>query len=133
MTNPMTNPMTMPVAVTGPHPAPAAPVTLAAATDAGTGRCGNCGSVRSVRVLPDGRHRCDCGHRWTPPPTPPLTGRKAGAGETAAAAPIWGRNEKVTREHARSSSRGRSATATATSPVSPRSVNSPGSASRSGG
>ncbi|WP_433474949.1 hypothetical protein ACQPZP_40780 [Spirillospora sp. CA-142024] len=67
MTNPTTNPMTMPVAVTGPYPVPDALVTpAAAATGVAAGGCGNCGSVRSVRVLPDGRHRCDCGHRWTP-------------------------------------------------------------------
>ncbi|MGP4030242.1 hypothetical protein [Actinomadura sp. 3N407] len=71
----MTNPMTIPVAVTGPPPVPAALVSPAhaatnAATGMGAGRCGNCGSVRSVRVLPDGRHRCGCGHRWTPPTQP---------------------------------------------------------------
>ncbi|TMR27359.1 hypothetical protein [Actinomadura geliboluensis] len=65
MTNPMT--MTMPVAVTGTHPVPAAFTNSTGAAPDGRERgCSNCGSVRSVRVLPDGRHRCDCGHRWTP-------------------------------------------------------------------
>lgn len=80
----MTNPMTMPVAVTGPHPAPAAVATPAStATGVRASGCGNCGSVRSVRVLPNGRHRCGCGHRWTPPPLPtlptlPTTGARPG-------------------------------------------------------
>ncbi|WP_207945224.1 hypothetical protein, partial [Actinomadura rubrisoli] len=46
------------------------PVPVIPPTGAGTGGCSNCGSVHSVRVLPDGRHRCNCGHRWTPPTLP---------------------------------------------------------------
>lgn len=68
-----TNPTTISAAVTGPSPGPAHLVSAAAShTRAGAGRCSNCGSVRSVRVLPDGRHRCGCGHRWTPEPGPAI-------------------------------------------------------------
>ncbi|GAA2630960.1 hypothetical protein SMC26_23635 [Actinomadura fulvescens] len=63
----MTNPMMMPVHAAGPRPDLTSWPGLSAPT--GTERaagCSNCGSVRSVQVLPDGRHRCGCGHRWTP-------------------------------------------------------------------
>ncbi|TMQ87884.1 hypothetical protein ETD83_39700 [Actinomadura soli] len=74
MTNPTTNLMTLPFAVIGPQPIPAGPThATPATTDVTTGGaagCSNCGSVHSVRVLPDGRHRCACGHRWTPTARP---------------------------------------------------------------
>lgn len=69
MTNPMMPPTAVPVAVSDPALMPTGPAQPSGAPDgAGPGGCSNCGSVRSVRVLPDGRHRCACGHRWTCPP-----------------------------------------------------------------
>ncbi|MFI0451198.1 hypothetical protein [Actinomadura sp. 6N118] len=63
----MTNLMMLPVGAAGPRSDltgwPGASTATAATVSAG---CSNCGSVRSVRVLPDGRHRCGCGHRWNP-------------------------------------------------------------------
>lgn len=76
----MTTPKAMPVAVTGLRRIPTGPTHPTGVMSGVTGGCSNCGSVRSVRVLPDGRFRCGCGHRWTPAAghtSPPTSGHPA--------------------------------------------------------
>lgn len=85
MTNPMMPPTAVPVAMSDPRPTSTGPTHPTGAPDgAETGGCSNCGSVHSVRVLPGGRHRCACGHRWTCTPRP--TARPA-VGHTADGTP----------------------------------------------